>query len=64
MEPFIDVLQTAAERWHTAREYERLEAAEAHKAIRLAAAEGIAEAEIARIMRIDRQTVRRALGKR
>jgi hypothetical protein len=58
------VLGDVAEIWNAAKDAERIAAAAAYTAIRFAAADGVPEAEIARIIDVDRMTVRRALGKR
>lgn len=58
-----DVLTAAAAVWRHAREAERLAAAATRTAIRFAAAEGMSEAEVARVTGLARLTIRAALGK-
>lgn len=57
-------LVDAGQQWISAREAERQAATTVYREIQQAAAEGIAETEIARLAGVDRMTVRRALGKR
>jgi predicted DNA-binding protein (UPF0251 family) len=56
-------LSAVAKKWHAARDKERALAAELYEAIRLAVNEGMSESEAARVAKVDRMTVRRALGK-
>lgn len=58
------VLRDMADAWEQAREAERIAAAAAYAAIRYAANQGMPETRIAEALRVDRMTVRRALGKR
>jgi predicted DNA-binding protein (UPF0251 family) len=59
----MTTLHEAAQQWHLARVDERRLAARLHEAIRLEVASGMSESEAARVAKIDRMTVRRALGK-
>lgn len=57
-------LQVTAKAWKEARDSERDLATEAYAAIVDAVAAGISEVQVAKIAKVDRMTVRRALGKR
>jgi len=59
----IEELTTIGKEWANARTVERKHANVAYATIRKAANAGIPETRIAAAMRIDRMTVRRALGK-
>jgi len=56
-------LAKVSKQWHAARDRERQLAALLYAEIRLTVLEGMSESEAARVARVDRMTVRRALGK-
>jgi DNA invertase Pin-like site-specific DNA recombinase len=57
-------LPAIAKRWHKARDAERVLATQLYDAIRKAHADGMPETEIASVAKVNRGTVRQALGKR
>lgn len=58
-----DELAKASKRWHAAKDRERVLAVELYDAIVAAVQGGMSEVEAAQIARVNRLTVRRALGK-
>lgn len=58
-----DELGKVADKWHKARERERVLAVELYAAIVAAVDSGLSEVEAAEIAGVNRMTVRRALGK-
>lgn len=57
-------LARIGKQFKVATERRKAISAELHAAIRAAVADGMTESEAARVARVDRMTVRRALGKR